>query len=105
MAYGGQPGAGLTSHGTECTVLAMNDEAVKITRFSDVCARWPGGREALAKALRVRDQRVRKWHERDNIPAEFWADIVAAARVAGVAGIDTDTLATIASQRRNLSLR
>lgn len=46
----------------------------------EIIALW-GSYQELADAIGISRDRVRKWNERGNIPAEYWADMLASARL------------------------
>lgn len=46
--------------------------------FRDVIDLW-GSPDAMAKQIGASPWAVRKWRQRNNIPAEWWVDIVRAA--------------------------
>lgn len=51
-------------------------------KFSPLLSRWPS-LAALASDLGVDYERVKKWRQRDSVPAEYWPGLVAAASERG----------------------
>lgn len=74
-------------------------DTMEIQSFTDVCNRWPGGREQLADDLGVKLGRVKKWCTRDTIPSEFWLRVSAAAKAKSYP-VTLELLANIAAQRQ-----
>lgn len=56
-----------------------------------------GGYRQLAEAIQVNPERVRKWYERNRIPADYWMSVVKAANRSGHK-VSLDHLAQIAGQ-------
>ena len=50
--------------------------------FRDIIGLWPSP-DALATELGAKPETVRKWRQRDSIPAGWWIDIVEAAKERG----------------------
>lgn len=46
-----------------------------VTSFQEIVELWPSP-DAMAAELGVRVEAVRKWRQRDRIPADLWAAIV-----------------------------
>lgn len=69
-----------------------------ITTFRDVVALWPSP-DALAAEIGAGTAAVRKWPQRDNIPAEWWLPILKTGK-AQKAGLTADALAGLASRER-----
>jgi hypothetical protein len=78
---------------------AHKRRVMKFESYTEIILEWPDGRPALAGALKVSQQRVRKWGERDFIPCEFWFDLCAAAKAAKLP-VTPDLLTALAAKRR-----
>jgi len=65
---------------------------------ADIIALWPHIR-SLAEDLGVKEASVRKWKDRDSIPAEYWLPLVAAAERRGIPGVTLELLAQIAAHK------
>ncbi len=61
--------------------------------------RW-GNRAAFAREVGVDYQVARQWCVRNNIPSEYWLDVVNAAHQRGFREVTTDLLATIKAEER-----
>lgn len=59
--------------------------------FREVVSLWPS-RQELASELGVHPEAVRKWSERNSIPAEWWLPILRTPRAEG-AGLTADAFA------------
>jgi hypothetical protein len=70
----------------------------EITSFRSVIDLW-GSREALAAELGVESRKVSKWWQRDSVPDDWWAAIVALP-VAAAAGLTPEILMKLAAGRR-----
>jgi hypothetical protein len=68
--------------------------------FRDIIGLWDTP-EALAEAINAKPAAVRKWKQRDSIPAVWWAAIIEAAEDRGAA-ITSDQLTAIAGRARKL---
>lgn len=66
--------------------------------FADIIEQWPSA-VAFGEDLGVKDVTARSWKWR-GIPAEYWSDVVAAARHRGIPGITYELLARLAAARR-----
>jgi len=62
-----------------------------------------GGVEPLASALSVPIVRVRRWHERNRIPADYWPDLASMARNRRIAGVTFHALAMTNPSRKRAS--
>ncbi len=67
-----------------------------ISAFRDVVALWPTP-DALADEIGAGVAAVRKWPQRDNIPAEWWVAILATDK-AKLAGVTAELLAELAAR-------
>lgn len=67
-----------------------------ISSFRDVVALWPSA-DALAAEIGAGAAAVRKWPQRDAIPAEWWLPILS-TDVARAAGLTAEMLATFAAR-------
>lgn len=47
--------------------------------FKDVIGRWPSP-DILAERIGAKPETVRKWRQRNSIPAEWWTRIIEVAR-------------------------
>jgi hypothetical protein len=65
--------------------------------FRDVISAM-GGPSALARAIDGNVNTVVSWRQRNRIPPNQWAPIVAAAEESGVGGITYDALGRIAAE-------
>jgi hypothetical protein len=68
----------------------------RIENFRDVVALW-GSPEAMASAIGVKVEAVRKWRQRDSIPSEYWLRIVESAKSTDKP-ITADDLARLAAR-------
>ncbi|WP_159585961.1 carph-isopro domain-containing protein [Chelativorans xinjiangense] len=68
------------------------------TSFQDVIGLWPSP-DAMAQEIGASLPAARKWKQRNSIPAEWWNDIVSAARRHGHL-ISVDDLAALAASKR-----
>lgn len=66
-----------------------------IRTFRDVIDLWPSAAE-LALAIGTSAEAVKKWRQRNSIPAEWWMSIVKSAP--GGAHVTADVLASLASR-------
>lgn len=69
-----------------------NRDMSQISSFRDVIELWPS-REAMAADIRAGASAVSKWWQRDNIPSEWWAAILAAPLASGISADDLIRLA------------
>lgn len=69
---------------------------VGFSTFKDVVALWASP-DAMAADIGAGVAAVRKWPQRDNIPAEWWSAILETA-VAREAGLTAETLAGLAAR-------
>jgi hypothetical protein len=67
--------------------------------FRDIIGLWPSHR-AMAGDIGANHWAVAKWHQRDNIPPEWWNDVLAAAVRFGHEGLTAQLMADIAGKRR-----
>jgi hypothetical protein len=65
--------------------------------FRAVIELWDS-REAMAADLGVKSQRVSKWWQRNSIPSEWWARVLAAEPARG-AGVTAEMLTSFAAPR------
>lgn len=72
-------------------IIAMN--------YRSIIDCW-GSYTKLAKAIGVNPERARKWYERNNIPAEYWADILASARLRKIP-LTADHMVIAAASKRD----
>lgn len=66
--------------------------------FAEIINLWPSAVE-LAADVGVKEVTARAWKAR-GIPAEYWADLIAAAARRQINGITADLLLEIASRQR-----
>lgn len=64
--------------------------------FKDIIAIWPSP-DVMAAELGAKSETVRKWRQRDSIPADWWTAIIDAAQTRG-ATISADMLASFAAR-------
>ncbi len=64
--------------------------------FKDVIGRWPSP-DALAAEIGAKPETVRKWRQRNSIPAEWWTRMIEAARERGDT-LTADELADMAAR-------
>lgn len=88
----------LTRDGTICTVAFMV-ASMAYSGFAQIVESWPRGQAGLAEALKLRQGHVRKWRERDFIPAEYWEELLSIAPRCGVE-LDGPTLIRLAAVKR-----
>jgi DNA-binding transcriptional regulator YiaG len=74
----------------------------EISSFRDVIGLWPS-HDALASDIGAPVTAVRKWSQRERIPAEWW-DSVLSTRTAEAAGITAGVLTKLAA-RESLEAR
>lgn len=71
--------------------------------FSDIISLWPSA-EALAGDLGLPGENpggtVRAWKRRDNIPSEYWDDLVLCAQRRGFHEVSAELLLRVAALRR-----
>lgn len=67
-----------------------------ICTHSDIIGLWPSN-DDLALDIDEKPGTVRKWRQRNSIPADKWLSVVRAARRRGLAGVTLELLAKIAS--------
>lgn len=68
-----------------------------VQNFRDVIDLWETA-EALAADIGATAPQVRKWKQRDSIPADWWLRVVAAAKLKFEAELSTDTFAAFAAR-------
>lgn len=84
---------------TDCPIA---DSMTELTSFRKIIERWPT-REALAADLsavvaeQVSSSQISKWWQRDNIPSEWWAALLATPKAAEH-GITADLLTVLAAR-------
>lgn len=66
--------------------------------FRDIIGLWPSHR-AMAGDIGANHWAVAKWHQRDNIPPEWWNAVLAAARRSGHV-LTAQSMTDIAAKRR-----
>lgn len=64
----------------------------------NIIDRWPSIRD-LAADLNVGEDAVRKWRQRNNIPAEYWSDMSKAAGKRGIL-LSTDEMLELGAEKR-----
>jgi hypothetical protein len=64
--------------------------------FQDVLALWDSP-DALAEAIGVKVETVRKWRQRDSIPSDYWLRLLESARATGKP-VTADDLARLAAR-------
>jgi len=67
--------------------------------FTDICRLWPSAR-VLAEDLKAPESTVKKWRERNSVPAAYWLDLLACAKRRGYRRLTLPQLARIAAQER-----
>lgn len=83
--------------GTHCPNTRDMEADSDITSFRAVIDLWPS-REALTSDIDCVDSsRVRKWWQRNNIPSNWWARVLATDK-AKSAGLTTDLFASLAAK-------
>lgn len=70
-----------------------------VESFREVVALW-GSPDALAAEIGAGVSAVRKWPQRDSIPAEWWLPILRTSK-AQSAGLTAETLATFAAREQS----
>ena len=65
--------------------------------FRDIIGLWPSP-DALAAELGAKAETVRKWRQRDSIPAEWWMPLIDVARARSV-DLSAAEMATLAARR------
>jgi hypothetical protein len=65
--------------------------------FAEVINKWPTAVD-LAADVGVKEVTARAWKAR-GIPAEYWAEVVAAAEKRNIKGVTLDLLATLAAEQ------
>lgn len=68
-----------------------------LASFRAVIELWPS-REAMASDVGASNWAVIKWWGRDNIPSEWWRDVLS-SDVARSAGVTAETLADLAARK------
>lgn len=68
------------------------------TSFRSIIDLWPST-DAMADELRASPMAVRKWWQRNRIPAEWWSAVLSAPRVKAAHIITADLLAALAARR------
>ena len=71
--------------------------SVMANSFRDIIGLWPSP-DALAAELGAKADTVRKWRQRDSIPAEWWMPLIEAAKARSVA-LSAAEMATLAVRR------
>ena len=66
--------------------------------FAAIIDLWPS-RDALDQDLRVPSGRAALWRHRNNIPPEYWRDLVLSAFERGLADVTLERLAGLAARR------
>jgi hypothetical protein len=66
--------------------------------FRDIIDLWPSP-DALAGEVGSKAETVRKWRQRDSIPAEWWLPVIEAGKARGHA-LTADTLAALAGRSK-----
>ena len=66
--------------------------------FTEIVELWPSA-DAMAVELGAKVETVRKWRQRDSIPAEWWLLVVRGARRHGH-DLSVDALATLAARKQ-----
>jgi hypothetical protein len=66
--------------------------------FREVISLWPSI-EAMAEDVGAKEPAVRKWQQRDRIPADYWFSVAGAANRRGET-ISVEKLAEIAARTR-----
>lgn len=64
--------------------------------FREIIGLWPSP-DVLAAEIGAKPETVRKWRQRDSIPAEWWVAIIEAAKARGNE-LTTDNLASLAAR-------
>lgn len=77
-----------------------------LTSFRSIIELWGRSREALAADLpgQVSATQVSKWFQRDFIPPQYWADVLATGR-AREAGVTSDLLTRLAARDAAIEAR
>lgn len=65
--------------------------------FRDIIGLWPSP-DALATELGAKPETVRKWRQRDSIPAEWWFRVLEAAKGRG-SDLTADDMASLAARK------
>jgi len=65
--------------------------------FRDIIETWPTP-DVLATEVGANAEAVRKWRQRDSIPAEWWLPVVNAGKARGIR-LSVDEFVTILSKR------
>lgn len=81
--------------GTDCPIFARMSDP-EITSFRSVVELWPT-REDCASDVGATPPQVSKWHQRDRVPAEWWAPLLTTEK-AKAAGVTADLLARLAAR-------
>lgn len=68
-----------------------------VQNFRDVIDLWESA-DVLAAEIGATRAQVRKWKQRDSIPADWWLRVVAAAKLKFEAELSTDTFAGFAAR-------
>lgn len=69
-----------------------------VSSFAQIVDLWPSLR-VLADDAGVGYETTRQWRLRNSIPAKYWQQLVAAAKMRGIAGITLEMLADLAIRR------
>lgn len=84
------------------TVCLKSIAMSEIGSFKAVIELWPT-REALAAELGEDSRLISKWWQRDKIPADRWAEVLALPTAAS-GGVTADLLTDLASRRDRLEV-
>lgn len=69
--------------------------------FREIVELWPSP-DALAEDIGAKFETVRKWRQRDNIPAEWWLPVIDAAKARNLV-LTSDQFAAIAARKIEIS--
>lgn len=67
--------------------------------FADIIGLWPSA-ETLGEDIGVCGVTVRAWRNRNSIPSNRWADVIAAAKARGFDSVTPDEMTKIAAATR-----
>lgn len=67
--------------------------------FRSILVKWPS-LETLASDVDATEAAVRKWHQRNTIPADYWVSVELAAKARAIDGVTVNVLAELAKRRR-----
>lgn len=80
---------------TDCP---KNGRMTDLASFRDIIELWGNSREAMAAELPgTTATQVSKWWQRDNIPPEYWAEVLKTERAIG-AGVTAEILTRLAAR-------